>query len=103
LPEPTFMRPKRSREDHRVLRRDRERSAFGTHTKDVWLRVCDFFGTRCLRCGTTRNLTKDHIVPLNVGGDNTILNLQPLCFQCNSSKHTSVSDYRPEYMNMSCE
>ena len=52
------------------------------------------YGPRCLACGTTSNLTIDHIVPLVKGGSNTIDNKQVLCKRCNDSKGTKTIDYR---------
>lgn len=48
----------------------------------------------CLRCGSTDDLTIDHIVPLAKGGGSEFLNLQCLCRLCNSSKQTDIVDYR---------
>lgn len=49
----------------------------------------------CLRCGTDQNLTIDHIMPITLGGDNSLDNLQVLCKLCNSSKCAKYIDYRP--------
>ena len=49
---------------------------------------------KCLKCGCTTNLTVDHIVPINKGGENKISNLQTLCRSCNSSKSNKFKDYR---------
>jgi len=48
----------------------------------------------CLRCGTTDSLTIDHIIPINKGGENKLMNLQTLCKRCNSSKSDKFKDYR---------
>ena len=48
----------------------------------------------CLKCGSKTQLTLDHIVPIYLGGENKISNLQTLCRSCNSSKSTKIVDYR---------
>jgi len=48
----------------------------------------------CLVCGTTENLTIDHIKPRIMGGTNNINNLQTLCKHCNLEKGIEVIDYR---------
>jgi 5-methylcytosine-specific restriction endonuclease McrA len=40
----------------------------------------------CSRCGSTEDLTADHIVPRAKGGRNVFSNVQVLCRACNSAK-----------------
>jgi hypothetical protein len=40
----------------------------------------------CLKCGSSYNLTVDHIVPVSKGGGDDRSNLQCLCRSCNSRK-----------------
>lgn len=47
-------------------------------------------GHRCLHCGTTENLSLDHIHPYSLGGEDTLDNLQTLCRSCNSRKGARV-------------
>lgn len=77
-------------------RRCRKIKAVGSiETKD-WIKLCEKYDNRCLRCGKQDvTLSVDHIVPLSKGGSNTIDNVQPLCVSCNSRKHTKIIDYRP--------
>jgi len=44
------------------------------------------FGNRCNHCGSSSELTVDHIKPVLLGGSNDISNLQILCRSCNSRK-----------------
>jgi len=41
---------------------------------------------RCRTCGTTMDLTVDHMVPRARGGNNYWRNLQTLCGACNQAK-----------------
>lgn len=41
---------------------------------------------KCLYCGTTQQLTVDHIIAVTKGGSDDISNLQCLCFLCNVKK-----------------
>ncbi len=43
-------------------------------------------GHRCLKCGSNRRLSLDHITPVTSGGDNSVDNLQTLCLPCNLKK-----------------
>lgn len=65
------------------------------HSEDEWDTLKTFYGNRCLRCGVLERITKDHVVPLYLGGTNGIENLQPLCHPCNSQKQARIIDYRP--------
>lgn len=76
----------------------RKASNGGRHSRTEWLAKLRSF----LRCPACRRRwpdipprpnrrysevrTKDHIVPLMLGGRDDISNLQPLCYQCNFSK-----------------
>lgn len=51
---------------------------------------------QCLQCGSTENLTIDHVIPLELQGLNNINNLQTLCESDNKAKGATVADYRPK-------
>jgi 5-methylcytosine-specific restriction endonuclease McrA len=93
------------REENRQLvrhynsqRRARKAQALGSHTEQEWRDLCESFGDACLACGAAEvRLTRDHIVPLTLGGSNDVANLQPLCGPCNSKKGVSIVDYRGEF------
>jgi hypothetical protein len=52
----------------------------------VWQRD----GGRCVECGNQENLEFDHIIPVSLGGANTLRNLQLLCEECNRRKGGSL-------------
>jgi 5-methylcytosine-specific restriction endonuclease McrA len=43
-------------------------------------------GYSCQYCGSTRNLTIDHVIPRSKGGQDTWENLVACCDKCNVSK-----------------
>ena len=53
--------------------------------------VLDRDGHKCSYCGSTYNLTIDHVVPVTKGGTSTIENLRTLCGRCNMSKGSGVN------------
>lgn len=64
------------------------------HHEHEWKALCREFGGRCVCCGSREPLTKDHIVPTQAGGSNSIDNIQPLCDLCNARKsHLHNTDY----------
>lgn len=75
-------------------RRARKSAAGGTFTPEQWLALCAKYDNRCLACGHKVALTVDHVVPIVLGGNNDIENLQPLCQSCNSKKGRRTLDYR---------
>lgn len=53
-------------------------------------------GHKCVYCGTSKNLTIDHVLPRSRGGDNTWKNLVTCCGECNLKK----DDRTPEEAGM---
>lgn len=77
-------------------RRARKLNAEGDFTVEEFEVLCEKYGNVCLRCGHEDVLlTPDHVVPLSLGGNNRIANIQPLCGNCNSWKNIKTLDYRP--------
>jgi hypothetical protein len=69
----------------------------GSYTEKEWIELCHNFGNKCLACGKSNvKLTQDHVIPLVLGGSNSINNIQPLCKSCNCKKHKKIIDYRGE-------
>jgi 5-methylcytosine-specific restriction endonuclease McrA len=69
----------------------------GTFKPCEWIELCAMYKQRCLCCKELKPLTVDHIIPLSKGGSNSIENIQPLCFQCNSKKRDKHIDFRQEF------
>ncbi len=71
----------------------------GAYTLQEWRDLKERYNYTCLCCRIREpetKLTADHIVPLSKGGHNTIDNIQPLCFSCNSRKKDKTIDFRPQ-------
>lgn len=80
-----------------VNRRARVRKA-GTLTAEEWVSVLNKYGNKCIHPGCQEKKVEiDHVVPLSIGGENSVNNVQPLCRRHNSSKHTKCTDYRTHY------
>lgn len=85
---------------NKALRRERLNAAklISTHSDEEWNEMLDFFNDTCAMCFITGKMTKDHIIPIYIGGSDGIENLQPLCRNCNSGK-TDNCDYRLQLAN----
>lgn len=64
----------------------RIRQEFGAMRDALMSVLIERDGYLCRECGTTENMTIDHVVPVVKGGKNVISNLQLLCRTCNSRK-----------------
>lgn len=76
------------------IQQDKRRGANGSHTLAEWNELKHKFNFSCACCGRKEpqvKLTRDHIIPIKLGGTNYISNIQLLCFSCNSSKSTGLN------------
>lgn len=68
----------------------------GSHTAKEWEELKVKYSNTCLACKKQEpliKLTKDHVIPIKLGGTNDIKNIQPLCASCNSSKKLKIIFY----------
>jgi 5-methylcytosine-specific restriction endonuclease McrA len=57
----------------------------------------------CVYCGSTHDLTMDHVIPLCRGGAHTPDNIVPACRSCNSRKHSHLlGEWLPESWGEVC-
>jgi len=82
------IRNKKELSEYFQLRTQREkvRNKFNSMSRQLFVDLILRDGPKCKTCGTTQNLTVDHIVPIYYGGTNDLDNLQILCKSCNSRK-----------------
>ena len=64
----------------------RQRGVPKVVAREVW----DRDGWECRHCGSHRDLTADHVVPVSKGGADEMSNYQTLCRPCNSRKGARV-------------
>jgi 5-methylcytosine-specific restriction endonuclease McrA len=70
----------------------------GRITSEEWGALkakCDYMCLCCKRREPEIKLELDHVLPIALGGTNTIDNAQPLCRSCNARKNNKHIDYRP--------
>jgi len=65
----------------------RYRASLYTSRSDIRKKIFERDGRVCRYCGSTENLTLDHIIPVKDGGKNTLDNLQVLCRSCNAKRN----------------
>jgi hypothetical protein len=97
------------REDVRALIRERERRAArrlerahaalaGERSvgrrpvaREIRRVVFERDGGRCVECGSTFELQYDHVIPVALGGADTVANVQVLCAPCNQAKGAALT------------
>lgn len=73
------------------VRRLRIKAGGPRHTETAFRLVCARQSNRCYYCNrVSRQLTRDHRVPLSKGGTDSIANIVAACRPCNSRKGTKV-------------
>ena len=65
-------------------------SASGDFTHQQWDSRLDYYGGKCVYCGSTEKIEIEHRIPLSRGGTNFPANLVPACKSCNCSKGTKT-------------
>ena len=77
-----------------ALRRAGEREIINTLTAGEWLEILKEYKFKCAYCNKEFTLfdreTRDHVIPISKGGDNTKENVVPACKSCNSAKRNKI-------------
>ena len=59
-------------------------------TETEWFEILESADFKCTNCGSSEDLTMDHIIPISKGGQHTRTNIGVLCRSCNSSKGSKI-------------
>jgi len=75
-------------------RRAQGEKIINTLTAQEWVDILKQYKFRCAYCRKEFTLfdreTKDHVIPISKGGDNTKENIVPACRSCNSKKYNKI-------------
>lgn len=67
----------------------------GSHSITDWRIMRDISDNKCMACGSSDDLTRDHVFPITRHGTDYISNIQVLCVSCNASKgNKTIIDFR---------
>jgi len=66
------------------------------HTEEEWEAKKEQYGHKCFYCNKASKLTKDHVIPVSLGGSNGIDNIVPACWTCNYKKRARRIEYFKE-------
>jgi hypothetical protein len=67
------------------------RAARSAIPRETRLAVWERDGGRCVTCGATFDLQYDHVIPVALGGGDSVDNLQILCAPCNQEKGAAIA------------
>jgi 5-methylcytosine-specific restriction endonuclease McrA len=73
-----------------IVRRRRAKllEIVSTLTNEEWNKILEDWNYCCVKCGTDKNITMDHLIPVAKNGHHAWYNVLPLCKSCNSKKGT---------------
>jgi 5-methylcytosine-specific restriction endonuclease McrA len=84
--------------EYNSKRRARRVNAAGSHTAEQVKARFDYYGNKCIYCGSDENLQIEHRIPLARGGSDWAANLAPACKSCNCSKGTKTETEFKEFL-----
>jgi 5-methylcytosine-specific restriction endonuclease McrA len=65
----------------------KKQAAVNDFTVVQWRWMKALYRHQCVYCGKLQqSMTKDHLIPLHLGGNHTVSNIVPACRSCNSKK-----------------
>ena len=77
-----------------TMRRVRMKKIVNTLTAQEWLDILEKYNYKCAYCDTefeVENMpTRDHVIPISRGGNNTKENIVPACKSCNREKYNKI-------------
>ena len=90
---------KASNQRGKSKRRANEANIINTLTAEEWIEILKEYKFKCAYCGKKFTLfdreTRDHVIPISKGGNNTKENIVPACRSCNTKKYNKILLTKP--------